>query len=242
LIPIQEKSEMARKSLSMQLACHLTGAAIMTAGGAAIICLAGSTAKLPMYVNDSAVTSVPLTYGKLDCEIDIDHGEAVDIYLQSPTGHGMVAYNIVPSGPTELRIDRNARHSVLRIPFHVDDADGETATGFVEPTNGLILPNPVVTVATADAGITVDVGTISTDSGDADGFMDGVSVAATGLAKASLANGAVTLGALLKAQDSANAGDAVPEGHVGAGKAITYTLTGSPDTAAGVISIPVLLG
>ena len=233
---------MARKALSIQLACHLTGAAIMTAGGAAIICAAGSTAKLPMYVDGSAVTSVPLSYGKLECEIDIDQGKAVDIYLQSPTGHGAVAYDVVPSGPTEFRIDRNAGHSVLRIPFHFSDVDGETATGFTEPANGLILPTPTVTVATADAGITIDVGTDSTDSGDADGFLNGASLAATGLVKGSLANGTVTMGALLKVQDSANAGDNIPEGHVSGGKAITYTLTGSPDTAAGVISIPVMLG
>ena len=162
--------------------------------------------------------------------------------MQSPTGHGVVAANIIPSGPTEIRIDQNARHSMLRIPFHVDDASSETTTGFVEPANGMILPNPTVTVGATDAGITIDVGTLSSDSGDADGFMDGVSVATLGLAKATLLNSGVTMGALLKVQDSANAGDAAPEGHVGAGKAITYTLTGSPDTAAGVINLPVLLG
>ncbi|KXJ56582.1 MAG: hypothetical protein AXW12_00690 [Thalassospira sp. Nap_22] len=233
---------MAKKALSIQLADHLTGKAIMAAGGYALICAAGGTKKLTMYQNGSTVSRVSLSNGKLECEVDVDLGVNVDIYMQAPTGHGVVATDITPSGPSEIRIDQNARHSMLRIPFHVDDASSETDTGFVEPTNGLILPNPTVNVSAIDAGITIDVGTLSSDSGDADGFMDGVSVATAGLAKASLANGAVTLGNLLKVQDSANGGDAAPEGHVSAGKAITYTLTGSPDTAAGVINLPVLLG
>lgn len=233
---------MAKKALSIQLADHLTGKAIMAAGGFAVICAAGSTKKLTMYQNDATVSVVSLTNGKLNCEVDVDLGVDVDIYMQSPTGHGVVATDITPSGPSEIRIDQNARHSMLRIPFHYDDASSETDSGFVEPTNGLILPNPTVTVGAADSGITIDVGTDSGDSGDADGFMDGVSVATLGLAKATLANGGVTLGELMYVQDSANDGDEVPEGHVSAGKAITYTLSGSPDTASGVINLPVLLG
>ncbi len=233
---------MAKKALSIQLADHLTGKAIMAAGGYALICAAGSTKKLTMYQNGATVTRVALSNGKLNCEVDVDLGTNVDIYMQSPTGHGVVATDIVPSGPSEIRIDQNARHSMLRIPFHYDDASSETVTGFVEPANALILPNASVTVIDADSGITIDVGTLSSDSGDADGFLDGISLASTGLVKGSLANGAVTLGALLKVQDSANAGDAAPEGHVSGGKAITYTLSGSPDTAAGVINLPVLIG
>ncbi|MDG4721158.1 hypothetical protein [Thalassospira aquimaris] len=231
---------MAKKALSIQLADHLTGKAIMAAGGYALICAAGSTKKLTMYQSGSTVSVVSLTNGKLECEVDVDLGVNVDIYMQAPTGHGVVATDIVPSGPSEIRIDQNARHSMLRIPFHVDDASSETDTGFVEPTNGLILPNPTVNVTAIDAGITIDVGTDSGDSGDADGFMDGVSVATLGLAKGTIATGGVTLGALLKADTGS--GVMVPEGRVSAGKAITYTLTGSPDTAAGVINLPVLLG
>ena len=71
--------------------------------------------------------------------------------------------------------------------------------------------------------IDIDVGTAGT-SNDPDGFLDGVSTATIGVVKGTLADGAATLGALLKVDESG--GDMVPECNVTAGAtadAVTWT-------------------
>lgn len=114
-------------------------------------------------------------------------------------------------------------------------ADGsETATGFTLPTDAIVT-NVWLRVRTAEATgttKTIDVGTDSGDSGDADGFLDGVSVASTGLVKGTLATGSETLGALLTAESEAGTTDAtVPESDIASGgKEMTYT-AGSADFA-----------
>jgi hypothetical protein len=59
----------------------------------------------------------------------------------------------------------------------------EVSTGFVLPTNSIIYPHEMwVMVDTVDSTETVDIGILSTESGgDADGFIDGLSVATAGL-------------------------------------------------------------
>ena len=60
--------------------------------------------------------------------------------------------------------------------------------------------------------------------------------------KASLANGAVTLGAGLKVQDSANAGDAVPEQNTSrAGSQLALLLSAGTVSAKGFIYLPIQL-
>ncbi len=102
----------------------------------------------------------------------------------------------------------------------------EEDTGWDLPAKCMILPNIYVDVTTAEStgtDKTMDVGTLSSDSGDADGFLDGVSCASTGLVKGTLASGGQTLGALLRVDESGG-GVLVPEPCIAPGSvSVTYT-------------------
>ena len=129
------------------------------------------------------------------------------------------------------------------IPFNVADQAGDaTETGCDFTQVGAVQPNVSIYVDTVDATETVDFGTDSGDSGDADAFIDGLSVATAGLIKATNVNGSVTLGAKLYVQDSANSDDDYPEQDISQiGKEFTYTLSAGADTAAGFFVIPQIL-
>lgn len=71
----------------------------------------------------------------------------------------------------------------------------ERTTDFSLPTNAIVT-DVYINVLTVDATETVDIGTEGT-SNDPNGFLAGVSLATAGLVKGSLADGAITLGALL---------------------------------------------
>ncbi len=229
----------------IQLVDH-NGKNISTAGGVCYVAAAGDAQKVALKDSTGASASNPsaLTNGKIEF-FTAETVQSVDLYGIAPSGHAFIAKGIVPSGPNEIRVDTSRATTTLVIPFSIADttATTETDTGFDVPTRAAVLPNMVgVDVLTADSTETIDVGTLSTDSGDADGFIVGASVGTSGTVKASLANGAVTLGALLKVQDSSNAGDAVPEANVTmGGKAITYTLSAGTDTAEGFIKLPLQL-
>ncbi|HOS28738.1 MAG TPA: hypothetical protein PKY45_14610 [Deltaproteobacteria bacterium] len=74
--------------------------------------------------------------------------------------------------------------AVVKIPVTATEAANTTATekdtGFDLKAGWTVLDAWIV-VNTADTGETVDVGTNSKDSGDADGLIDGASLATTGL-------------------------------------------------------------
>jgi hypothetical protein len=218
---------------------------IITAGGAVYVATAGSPAKATLFTAAGAALANPVTPTRGFIEFfTAETVSEVDLYVQAPGGQFEVYTGVKASGPNEILIDTANRHGAIVVPFSIANtvANTETNTGFIVPANAAVLPNPLVRVTTLDAGMTIDVGTLSTDSGDADGFIDGLSLAAAALVKATLANGAITMGALLWVQDSANAGDEAPEANVSMqGKAITYTLSASTDTAAGFVILPYLL-
>ncbi|MEM2849057.1 MAG: hypothetical protein QXI36_02135 [Candidatus Bathyarchaeia archaeon] len=138
---------------------------------------------------------------------------------------------------------------VLEIPFTAQ------TTGIDLPAKAAIL-EALVDVTTADSGITIDVGLKSTESGgDADGFLDGVSVASTGLKKGenTITAGSnntyvsgTTIGVFLRdlivGEDVANGGDGMVcrtpflSDSVTA-KSVTYTCSAGADTATGNIYI-----
>lgn len=110
----------------------------------------------------------------------------------------------------------------------------EQDTGVDLPNRGLVLAAFIETDTAEATGATktLDVGLLSSESGgDADGFLDGVSVAATGAQKGTLDSAVQTLGTLLHVDES-GAGVLVPEAHVlnGTAKSLTYT-AGSADWA-----------
>lgn len=229
----------------IQLVDH-NGKNISTAGGVCYVAAAGDAQKVALKDSTGASASNPsaLTNGKIEF-FTAETVPSVDLYGIAPSGHAFIAKGIVPSGPNEIRVDTSRATTTLVIPFSIADttANTETDTGFDVPTRGAVLPHMVgVDVLTADSGMTIDVGTLSSDSGDADGYIDGISLTTVASVKASLTNGSVTLGALLKVQDSANAGDAVPEANTSmSGKSITYTLSSSTDTGEGFIKLPMQL-
>lgn len=140
---------------------------------------------------------------------------------------------ITATGAELNMLDLSAVGAALKVKtIDIDTpADGaETGTGFVLPDAAVVLDVfvHVLTAEATGATKTLDVGTDSVDSGDADGYIDGVNVASTGIKRPSLAFGAVTRGVLLKE----NTGDGtapvpIPDVTMG-GKEITYT-AGSAD-------------
>ncbi len=109
------------------------------------------------------------------------------------------------------------RHAVIRCTA----AAAETTSNFTFP-DVCIVHDVFLNVITADTGETVDVGTAGT-SNDPDGFLDGASVNATGLVYGSLADGAVTRGALLnEITEATTAAARMPDITVG-GDPLTFT-------------------
>jgi len=103
--------------------------------------------------------------------------------------------------------------------------NSEVGTGWSLPAKAVV-KNVFIYVNTAESTATtktINVGTDSTDGGDADGFLAGVSVASTGLVKGTLDSAGQTLGALLRA-DEDGSGALVPEIDVSSGgKEVTAT-------------------
>jgi hypothetical protein len=123
----------------------------------------------------------------------------------------------------------------LIVPLSFDDGVAENITSFVLPATAVLLPSVLLNVRVAEVtGVTktLSAGTDSTSGGDADGYAVGLDVSAIGLKKATLLDGAVTLGALLFVESGAGVDVAnAPEIDVSSGgKAISWT-PGSADWA-----------
>ncbi len=221
------------------------GVAINDAGGIVKVVTAGGFNEVALTDTSGASIANP---------ISLTNGEAtwrtpaanttVDIYVQGPDGRCTVVRGLAAGHDTTVRVDTSASNGVMLIPFDVTDSDitaaSEFTTGFTADTAMMYLGiGAGVYVGTTDATETIDVGTDSGDSGDANGFLAAVAVSGTNgtFAKATLASGGQTLGDLLRADES-GAGVLVPEGHVGDGKAITLTLSAGTDTAAGMVVLP----
>lgn len=101
------------------------------------------------------------------------------------------------------------------VPVSAPANGSETDTSYDLPADGVVLDcYLIVDTAEATGGTkTLNVGLLSSESGgDADGFMVGVSCAATGYVITTLASAGQTRGALLTADES-GAGVLVPEPH-----------------------------
>lgn len=231
---------------AIQLQDLMTGKTIIEAGGKAVVVEQGGAAKVTLYDpdNDFVALANPITptRGMLRFAV-ADTVESVDIYGVAPGGQAFRARNREKGAGVEIFVDSQQADQVLIVPVDVADytAATEGDTGFTEPADAIIGPFPFVNVLTLDDTETLDVGTDSGDSGDADGFIDGVSVATAGVVKATRANSGDTMGELLTVQDSANSGDKAPEGHVSGEKAITVTFSDGSDTAAVLIYLPYTL-
>lgn len=236
---------MGNREWRIQLKDAATGEAIIAAGGKCYVAQAGDAAKQTLYDKDGASLSNPLTPTRGFINFfAVDTAGSVDLYILAPGGEFVVRKTVKPSGPNEIKVDTDRREHAFVIPAAIGDTSAatETSTGFVIPSKAMILPYPMIDVLAIDATEDIDVGTLSSDSGDADGFIDSVSVGTLGIAKATLLASGDTMGALLSVLDSANAGDDAPEGDISmVGKQITYTFSAGSDTAKVFIHLPYYL-
>lgn len=236
------------RHFDIQLA-DINGEIVQTAGGSVTVCTPGTPDQAAISTTPTgalAITNNPaaLNRGKIDFYTS-DDVDTVDLYIMAPTGHFIVRRGVKASGPNEINYDTMSRQSVAVIPFsHTDSAATvEQDTGVDLPT-GALVTGAAIQVVDIDATETLDVGILSSEAaGDADGFLNDVSVATAGVVKGTLANGAQTLGALLFVQDSANAGDEAPEPHVvvSTSRSVSYTSSAGSDTFAGFILLPYVL-
>lgn len=110
-----------------------------------------------------------------------------------------------------------------------DAQTSETETGFTLPDTAIV-KDVFLNVITADATETVDVGTMGT-SNDPNGFLAGASLATEGLVYGSLADGAVTRGALLFEITEATTAAARKPCITAGGDPVSYTCSAGSDTA-----------
>lgn len=107
----------------------------------------------------------------------------------------------------------------------------ETQTNFTLPDSAIV-NDVMINVITVDATETVDVGTQGT-SNDPNGYLSLVSLATAGLVKGSLADGAITLGALLYEETGTGADVAYARTKdiTAGGDPVSYTCSAGSDTA-----------
>jgi len=107
----------------------------------------------------------------------------------------------------------------------------ETQTNFTLPDTAIV-NDVMINVITVDATETVDVGTQGT-SNDPNGYLAGVSLATAGLVKGSLADGAITLGALLYEETGTGVDVAYArtKNITAGGDPVSYTCSAGSDTA-----------
>tara|TARA_R110000787_G_C13443348_1_gene446637 strand:+ start:13373 stop:13882 length:510 start_codon:yes stop_codon:yes gene_type:complete len=110
-----------------------------------------------------------------------------------------------------------------------DAQTSETETGFTLPASAIV-SDIFLNVITVDATETVDVGTTGT-SNDPNGFLALASLATAGLVYGSLADGAVTRGALLFEITEATTAAARRPNITAGGDTISYTCSAGSDTA-----------
>lgn len=167
------------------------------------------------------------------------------IYMPSGLAAGTVAAKRDPllswgGGQVVPGVSMGGRYAI-KIPFTKNTSESDTG---VDLPAGVLVTGALIQVTTAASGGTIDVGILSTESGgDADGFIDGVSCAATGFVvpnnvDATAANN--TMGVLLVESDILSAdGTAlyysvpVPYKTDGTAKSVSYTT--SNHTIAGNI-------
>lgn len=215
---------------------------IVGSGGKAIVTTAGDSVKATLYDPDSfASLSNPIsaTNGKFRFAT-AESVTSVDLYGIAPGGQAFQRLSVTPGGVKEIFIEADRMHQVLVIPWAAADVTAATEedTGIALPAYCLVEPWVAVEVRTIDATETIDLGTLSTDSGDADGFLVGASVATAGLVPGALV-GTDTLGALLK-EDTNASSVLVPKAYsLGtAARNVSYTTSAGSDTGKGFFRIP----
>lgn len=127
------------------------------------------------------------------------------------------------------KLSANTKFVKKTAVIRCDAQTSETQTGFTLPANAIVY-DVFLNVITVDATETADVGTQGT-SNDPNGYLAAVSLATAGLVRGSLADGAVTLGALLFEITEATTAAARNPDITAGGDPISYTCSAGSDTA-----------
>lgn len=224
------------------LGADQAGPSIITTGGLCVVTGAGTPLRSTLYDKDGASLANPITISAGRGEFyTLDTVESVDLFIQTGDGQSVQLYDVEADALHLVPVDRGNPLQTMVIPFHITNfaTTVETDTGLDQTLTMAMLPNPIVQVTTLDAGDTIDVGTDGTGGNDPDGFVDGVALDTAVCVKATRTNGSDTMGALLSVQDSANAGDLVPEPYINSvAENITITMTGT--TGAGYVFLSYL--
>lgn len=232
----------------IQLQDMATGLTVNAAGGGFIVTVAGDTARVPLF---NADTFAPLAQPVAPVRGKIRFAtlatvEVVDLYGFAPGGQFIARRGVTPGGTTEIMVDSQELKHVAQIPFAAADftANVENDTGLDMPLHALVLPFPAVRVINAEGGRTIEVGLLSSEAaGDADGFVDAVSLAAAGLVDCAT-SGTPTLGALLVQNFGTTPAVNVRDAHAVTGnnaRSITITPSASTASARALIMIPYAL-
>lgn len=231
---------------AMQLNDAARGIAVATAGGMALITLAGSPRKATLFNPDTGAplaNPVPLNRGSLRFAVD-SSVTAVDAYGFAPDGGFFSLLGLRAGSEAEISYSVDQSEYTAIIPFAAQDyaAGTEVTTGLQFRANSIIQPDCAVRVTTQEASRSLELGLLSSESGgDADGFIDAVSLAATG-SVVPLLSGTPTLGALLVQNFATTPAVNVMRCHAITATARTISITTSASTAAaqGYVLLPFL--
>lgn len=127
------------------------------------------------------------------------------------------------------RLNANTKFVTKTAVIRCDAQTTETQTGFTLSTTAIV-KDVYLNVITVDATETVDVGTQGT-SNDPNGYLAAASLATAGLVFGSLADGAVTRGALLFEITEATTAAARKPDITAGGDPVSYTCSAGSDTA-----------
>lgn len=202
------------------------GPPITGAGGSFFACVDGSPTRAALTDKDGAALTQPYALTRGAATV-YSVETSLDLFILCPDQQSVQVYSVGPDELLEVAVDRSRPDQVMVIPltFADDSADAtETATGWSEPAGAVFTSDAAgIKVHTVDATETVDVGTLSSDSGDADGFLSAVSVATLGLV--------LDNGALYSSLAS----------HLSGSKSITFTFSAGVDTAKLYVFLPYTL-
>ncbi len=231
-----------------------TGEAI-NSGVYVLIYDAGTKTLATLYSNNARTSKTnPITRAQFAVDDQIEFYAAattVDVFIADDKGNTSFVAGIAPTQHT-LFLNRDGVEKCMFAPFLFNVGGTEVDTGLDFPLD-VMITDAIVEVVTLDAGETIDVGILSTETnGDANGILAALSIAAAGFIRPYVITETTTedyisapyFGSLMgvgtagtsTANDNGTAGG---PGHIVSGsngRSLTYTPSTS-DTGAGYIYV-----
>ena len=223
--------------------------AMTASGGRVYVTSSGGTRKSTLYNPDAGFAALTNPFVPSNGRIRFsvlstatfgqDSQPTVDVYGISGEGVAFQKRGVNPGNPDVVRLDNLRFDHMLMVPFNLLDtvANTETDTLFDFPVGSIISPDgPSIYVTTAEASRTISFGLLSSESGgNATGFVTGLSVATAGVSRPTMANGAITVGALLQVLTTGGTVPVPQSTVISTAVSLTYTLSASSASAAGLI-------